>query len=143
MLSNILGMLSILRTTLATALMPGVKSRLAKIIFLLLTRKSKLITNFLKIFEFSIFAREKIPTEVKNRVLSLMVDIVTKRDRSLVGFNVQYVLNNVQYVSNETAIDEEIQNFLTLIGDESDNDVIEIKGVNRTNFVRPSFLIFS
>ena len=93
MLSDILGMLSILRTTLATALMPGVKSRLAKIIFLLLTRKSKLITNFLKIFEFSIFAREKIPTEVKNRVLSLMVDIVTKRGRSILGFSVQYVLN--------------------------------------------------
>lgn len=137
--------------------------------------------------------REKVSTEVKNRALSLMVDIVTKRGRSILGFSVQYVLNGkhtvrsigmielyeshtgiyladvivkrlkefcielhqvitittdnganvlkmirdvechlhkaiieTQNSTNETAVDEEIQIFLTLIGDESDDDVIEM-----------------
>lgn len=37
--------------------------------------------------------RQKIQTEVKNRPLSLLVDIVTKHKRSILGISVQYALN--------------------------------------------------
>lgn len=37
--------------------------------------------------------RDKIAIEVKNRALSLLVDIVSKRGRSIIGISIQYVLN--------------------------------------------------
>lgn len=37
--------------------------------------------------------REKISVETKDRPLSLMVDIVSKRGRSILGFSLQYILN--------------------------------------------------
>lgn len=36
--------------------------------------------------------REKISTEVKNRAISLLVDIVTKRGRSILGVSIQYIV---------------------------------------------------
>lgn len=36
---------------------------------------------------------EKIRCEIQNRPLSLMIDIVTKRGRSLLGFSLQYIIN--------------------------------------------------
>lgn len=38
--------------------------------------------------------REKISNEVKNRALSLLVDIVTKRGRSILGVSVQYIIDS-------------------------------------------------
>lgn len=38
-------------------------------------------------------AREKISSEVKNRAISLLVDIVTKRGRSILGVSIQYILD--------------------------------------------------
>lgn len=37
--------------------------------------------------------RDKIANEVKNRALSLLVDIVTKRGRSILGVSLQYIVN--------------------------------------------------
>lgn len=37
--------------------------------------------------------RKKIAAEVKNRLLSLLVDIVSKRGRSILGVSVQYMMN--------------------------------------------------
>lgn len=37
--------------------------------------------------------RQKIRTETKNRALSLLVDIVTKHGRSILGVSIQYILN--------------------------------------------------
>lgn len=37
--------------------------------------------------------REKIATEAKNRPISLLVDIVTKRGRSILGLSIQYIIN--------------------------------------------------
>lgn len=37
--------------------------------------------------------REKISIETKDRPISLMVDIVTKHGRSILGFSLQYIVN--------------------------------------------------
>lgn len=41
---------------------------------------------------------QKIANEVKDRALSLLVDIVTKRDRSIFGVSVQYTIDSVKKV---------------------------------------------
>lgn len=49
------------------------------------------VKNQLK--DISLEIRDKISNEVKNRPISLLVDIVTKRSRSIFGVSIQYIVN--------------------------------------------------
>lgn len=46
-----------------------------------------------ELHETSKSVREKIRAEVKNRPLCLLVDAVTKRGRSILGFSLQFIMN--------------------------------------------------
>lgn len=51
--------------------------------------------------------REKISAEVKDRAISLLVDIVTKRSRAFFGISIQYIIDNTVKVHSIGAIELE------------------------------------